>query len=339
MPPYVVMAWIVKVKGVTVSGGALVGPAGPAGPVGPAGPQGIVGPQGAAGGSTWADVKVAITGNVSVSAPTSATYDGVTLVAGDRALLCGQTDTKQNGIYTLQVGPTFVRATDADEPSEFFNGRKVFVTSGTLFGKSEWQYSGVSGPVIATDVLPFRQLGTALARVLIGEVILTANTVLSIANIPQTFKHLEVIAEMDSVRSLASSSAGLRFQWNGYGSNYHITGRNTGNGTGNTFDVTNVNDSRGYLGQVQANTGAVVPPPYATARLFFPEYTRADMLARTCFTEMYSGITEGGSYWKGANMHYVGGSSLEPGVTSLAIFDDGPGTVRAGSRMRLYGLV
>jgi microcystin-dependent protein len=338
LPPYVVMAWIVKVKGVTVSSGALVGPAGPQGPTGPQGVQGPLGPQGAAGGSAWADVKVAITGNVSVSAPTSATYDGVTLVAGDRALLCGQTDTKQNGIYTLQNGPIFVRATDADESAEFFNGRKVYVSGGTLFGKSEWQYSGVTGPVLATDVLPFRQLGTALARVLIAEVILTANGVLSASGIPQTFKHLEVIAEMDSVRSLSSSTAGLRFTWNGYGSNYHITGRNTGNGTGNTFDVTNVNDVRAYLGQVSANNGAAVQPPYSTARLFFPEYTRTDMTARVCFVEMHSGITEGASYFEGSNLHYQS-SGLEPGVTSLAIFDDGPGTVRSGSRMRLYGLV
>jgi hypothetical protein len=71
LPPYVLMAWIIKATGVTVdSGGALVGatgvqgpqgvkgdtgatgatgPQGPVGPVGPQGPAGPTGPQGATG--------------------------------------------------------------------------------------------------------------------------------------------------------------------------------------------------------------------------------------------------------------------------------------------------
>jgi microcystin-dependent protein len=50
MPPYLVVAWIVKVAGAEIdAGGALVGPAGPEGPVGPAGPDGPTGPAGATG--------------------------------------------------------------------------------------------------------------------------------------------------------------------------------------------------------------------------------------------------------------------------------------------------
>lgn len=46
LPPYVTVAFIVKAKGVTISGSTLVGPTGPAGPAGSAGPAGPQGPTG-----------------------------------------------------------------------------------------------------------------------------------------------------------------------------------------------------------------------------------------------------------------------------------------------------
>jgi microcystin-dependent protein len=49
MPPYVVVALIVKVRGIVVSGDVAVGPPGPEGPTGPAGAPGVAGPAGPAG--------------------------------------------------------------------------------------------------------------------------------------------------------------------------------------------------------------------------------------------------------------------------------------------------
>lgn len=49
MPPYVVSAIIVKVRGVSVAYGAIIGPSGPQGVVGPAGPTGPTGVQGVRG--------------------------------------------------------------------------------------------------------------------------------------------------------------------------------------------------------------------------------------------------------------------------------------------------
>jgi microcystin-dependent protein len=74
LPPYVLVAQIIKVKGVQVdSGGALVGATGPAGATGPQGPQGPVGatgPQGPQGdpGTTVVQPRVYLRHNAAINA-------------------------------------------------------------------------------------------------------------------------------------------------------------------------------------------------------------------------------------------------------------------------------
>jgi hypothetical protein len=57
------------------------------------------------------------------------TIDGVTLVAGERVLLAGQTAAAANGIYVAAAG-AWARATDADAAAEL-NNATVFVEAGT----------------------------------------------------------------------------------------------------------------------------------------------------------------------------------------------------------------
>lgn len=76
-------------------------------------------------------VRVASTGNVSVSAP-GTTLDGVTLATNDRVLLKNQTAGAENGIYVWTGGATaLTRAADADSGSEINPGTAVTVTEGT----------------------------------------------------------------------------------------------------------------------------------------------------------------------------------------------------------------
>lgn len=49
MPPHVIAAIIIKVRGVSILYDAIVGPSGPQGLIGPVGPQGVAGPQGVRG--------------------------------------------------------------------------------------------------------------------------------------------------------------------------------------------------------------------------------------------------------------------------------------------------
>lgn len=61
---------------------------------------------------------VAIDANIDISNPGTATYDGVTLVNGDRVLLINQTNPVQNGLFVWNgVGAALSRPTDSDSPN------------------------------------------------------------------------------------------------------------------------------------------------------------------------------------------------------------------------------
>lgn len=61
---------------------------------------------------------VAIDTNIDISNPSTATYDGVTLLNGDRVLLINQTNPVQNGLMVWNgVGAALSRPTDSDSPS------------------------------------------------------------------------------------------------------------------------------------------------------------------------------------------------------------------------------
>ena len=82
----------------------------------------------AAGMRPVAAVKVATTGNVTLSGLT--THDGYTLVAGDRILVWKQNTPSQNGIYTASSGAWTKVAADSKQ------GAFVFVENGTLY--NDW---------------------------------------------------------------------------------------------------------------------------------------------------------------------------------------------------------
>jgi hypothetical protein len=66
-----------------------------------------------------ATVRAAATGNVLVSNPGTAVFDGVTLSNGDRLALCFQSAAAENGIYVFNgSGVALTRATDADVAGE-----------------------------------------------------------------------------------------------------------------------------------------------------------------------------------------------------------------------------
>lgn len=78
---------------------------------------------------------VASTNIATLSGPQ--TVDDVSLIAGDRVLVAGQSTASQNGIYTVAAG-AWVRATDADANGEIKDGTLVPVAEGTANADSQW---------------------------------------------------------------------------------------------------------------------------------------------------------------------------------------------------------
>jgi hypothetical protein len=93
--------------------------------------------------------------------------DSITLIAGDRVLVNGQTTTSQNGIYVVQATGAAVRAVDFDTALEVDSGDFIFVTAGTTFGSTGWVQT-LKPATIGTDPISFTQFsgaGTYLAGV------------------------------------------------------------------------------------------------------------------------------------------------------------------------------
>jgi hypothetical protein len=105
-------------------------------------------------------VKAASTANIaSMSGPL--TVDGVSLVAGNRALVKNQTLPEENGIYVVQAA-AWTRASDADTWSELVSAY-VFVEEGTANKDSGWLCTADSGGTLGTsaiDWVQFSQAGT-----------------------------------------------------------------------------------------------------------------------------------------------------------------------------------
>ena len=107
-------------------------------------------------GMRWKEaVRVGSTTNIALSG--IQTIDGITLVAGDRVAVMGQTTGSQNGLYVVASG-AWTRSTDADTSSEVF-AMSFFVSEGTASGNKVY--------VCTTDA-PISLGSTSLAFALIG---------------------------------------------------------------------------------------------------------------------------------------------------------------------------
>ena len=89
--------------------------------------------------------------------------DGITLAAGNRILVKDQTDSIQNGIYTVtNVGSVtanwvLTRANDFDSPSQMIRGEVIDVISGTANSVTAWMLTSIVTN-IGTDSIIFAKL-------------------------------------------------------------------------------------------------------------------------------------------------------------------------------------
>ena len=107
-------------------------------------------------------VRVVAVSNVTLAGGAPATVDGVSLVAGDRVLVTGQSTGSQNGLYyvvTLGVGSngTWSRSLDGDGTGEIDSGMIVMVTEGTVYADTQWKLITDDPITVGTTALTFVQ--------------------------------------------------------------------------------------------------------------------------------------------------------------------------------------
>lgn len=149
--------------------------------------------------------------------------DSVTLVAGDRVLVNGQTTQSQNGIYVVQSSGAALRATDFDTATEVKSGDFVFVSAGTTFGNTGWVQT-LSPATIGTDPISFTQFSGAGTYLAGDGLTLTGNS-FSVDVTPSS-GNASLEFSNNALNVKVNTSDGLEVSANGVGIN---------NGTGLTF--------------------------------------------------------------------------------------------------------
>lgn len=112
----------------------------------------------AAGIDSKPSCRVVATANITLSG--LQTIDGITVVAGDRVLVRGQTTASQNGVYVAAAG-VWGRAASEDVSAEMTPGAFWFVEEGTTYGKSQWRIENVGTIVLDTTAITINQFGAA----------------------------------------------------------------------------------------------------------------------------------------------------------------------------------
>lgn len=183
-----------------------------------------------------AAARVYVASNIDLSTALEAgdVIDGITLVAGDRVLVNGQSTQSQNGIYVVQATGAAVRATDFDTPTEVASGDFIFVSSGTLYGNTGWVQTN-SPATIGTDAISFTQFSGA-GTYTAGAGLTLSGTVFS-ADVTPTSGNPSLINSGGAIEVKTDTSRGLSVDANGLGINA---------GTGLTFSSGALSFASGY---------------------------------------------------------------------------------------------
>jgi hypothetical protein len=98
---------------------------------------------------------VAATSNIALSG--GATIDGIALADGDEVLPVAQTAPEQNGLYVVNTGGAWTRATDFDSQDEI-RGAIVVVVAGTVGAGRVYKNTNAGSIVVGTTALAFAQM-------------------------------------------------------------------------------------------------------------------------------------------------------------------------------------
>lgn len=160
--------------------------------------------------------------------------DGVTLAAGMRVLVNGQTTQSQNGVYVVEASGPATRALDFDTPNEVKSGDFIFVSSGNTYANTGWVQT-LSPGTIGSDAISFTQFsgaGTYTAGA--G---LTLNGSVFSADVTPLAGNASLINTGGAIELKTDTTRGLSVDTNGVGINA---------GTGLTFSSGALSFASGY---------------------------------------------------------------------------------------------
>jgi hypothetical protein len=281
------------------------------------------------------------------------TIDGVTLVADDRVLVTGQTDTTENGIYAADTGE-WQRAEDFDGPRDVVQGTIIVITSGTLYGESVWRVTTASpspGSAMAFELMGASALSVAsafmltvlddpdaaTARTTLGAVGLTGNETVAGT---KTFDDPVNFDDTVDIDGAVDISAAVTMSGNGVinerqGTTIPSVAGTTdiGAATGNYVVVSGTNTITG-LGAIQAGTrrtvefSGVLLLTHNGTSLILPGGANITTAAGDC-AEF---ISEGSGNWRCVNYQRVASAGAttfmgaDVALSNTANFFDGPNT-------------
>lgn len=103
---------------------------------------------------TWSGCRVATTEDVDLTTEVDSgkVIDGIVLAAGDRILVWNQTALSENGIYVVQASGPAVRATDANNVSEFSTNKSVYVELGIINGDTYFTVSTLPTTIDVSNI-------------------------------------------------------------------------------------------------------------------------------------------------------------------------------------------
>jgi hypothetical protein len=143
-------------------------------------------------GLSWKQAVRAIsTANITLSG--AQTIDGVSVIAGDRVLVAGQTTASTNGLYLAASG-SWTRALDADSGAELVNAT-TYVSEGTTYADTVWTQTVNASISVGTTSLTFVQVN--------GGTVPTATT--STAGKVQLATQAEAEAKTDTAKAVVSA--------------------------------------------------------------------------------------------------------------------------------------
>lgn len=136
--------------------------------------------------------RAATTGNITISNPGTAVFDGVTLVSGEKLFVRAQTSTFEQGLYTFNGSASaLTRVTDMDAwteiPGAFFS-----VEEGTTYADTIWLCTSNQGGTLGSTAITFMQIPTGAGlsnsnfvdKEIPSGSINSANTTFTLANTP-----------------------------------------------------------------------------------------------------------------------------------------------------------
>ena len=176
-------------------------------------------------------VRVATTSNINLNG--TQTIDGVSLSAGDRALVKNQSSAAENGIWIVN-GNNWTRATDADANSEVTSGMFVFVEQGTTNADSGWVLTTDGSITVGTTSLAFTQFSGA-GQITAGDALTKSGNTLNVNDDNIT---LEVNSDTLRIKGVTATAVGDLLVGQASNAGYTSLTKPSGNATAYDYVLT-----------------------------------------------------------------------------------------------------